>query len=61
MDNISFNYSDANNKLLSEDYRYGYQGQFAEEDDETSYNFFKLRACDSRLGRWMTCDPVNTC
>lgn len=40
-------------------YKYGYQGQFAEEDAETGYNQFDARLYDGRLGRWMTTDPVN--
>lgn len=39
-------------------YRYGYQGQFAEEDDETGYNSFELRTYDPRIGRWLSCDPM---
>lgn len=40
-------------------YKYGYQGQFAEEDAETGYNQFEARLYDGRLGRWMTVDPAN--
>ncbi|BDW93462.1 hypothetical protein MACH07_22940 [Flagellimonas marinaquae] len=45
------NLEDANN------YRYGYQGQFAEEDKETGLNAFELRMYDSRIGRWTSPDP----
>lgn len=38
-------------------YRYGYQGQFAEEDTETGLNSFELRNYDALLGRWSTIDP----
>ncbi|MEQ6120499.1 RHS repeat-associated core domain-containing protein [Reichenbachiella sp. MALMAid0571] len=38
-------------------YRFGYQGQFAEEDEETGFNAFELRAFDSNIGRWMAPDP----
>lgn len=38
-------------------YRYGYQGQFAEEDNETRLNAFELRMYDSRIGRWISPDP----
>jgi RHS repeat-associated protein len=38
-------------------YRYGYQGQYAEQDDETDFNSFELRLYNSRVGRWMSYDP----
>jgi RHS repeat-associated protein len=38
-------------------YRFGYQGQFAEEDEETGYNFFELRNYDPIVGRWISPDP----
>ena len=38
-------------------YRYGYQGQFAEHDDETGFESFELRLYNSRVGRWMSYDP----
>jgi len=38
-------------------YRYGYQGEFAEEDKETGLNAFELRMYDSRIGRWLSPDP----
>ncbi len=38
-------------------YRYGYQGQFAEHDDETGYESFELRLYNSRIGRWLNTDP----
>ena len=34
----------------SEGYRYGYQGQFAEKDDETGWNQFEAWMYDSRIG-----------
>ena len=37
-------------------YRYGYQGQYAEKDDETGWNAFELRMYDSRIGRWLQHD-----
>jgi len=43
---------------ITENYRFGYQGQFAEEDDETGYNQFEARLYDSRTGRWMVPDPA---
>ncbi|MEO0776039.1 MAG: hypothetical protein AAF146_05725, partial [Bacteroidota bacterium] len=41
----------------SPDYRYAFQGQFAEQDEETGWNAFDLRSIDPRVGRWMTIDP----
>jgi len=43
-------------QIISE-YRYGYQGQFAEKDDETSLNSFELRQWDARIARWNSMDP----
>ncbi|MEQ9286190.1 MAG: RHS repeat-associated core domain-containing protein [Cyclobacteriaceae bacterium] len=40
-----------------EDYRFGYQGEYSEEDEETGFNAFELRAFDSNIGRWMAPDP----
>ncbi len=37
-------------------YRYGYQGQFAEKDDETGWNHFELREYDAVVGRWLSRD-----
>ncbi len=46
-------------RLFSPDeYRFGYQGQFAEHDEETGYDAFEARLWDSRIGRWMTPDPA---
>lgn len=43
----------------SNTYRFGYQGQYAEDDTETTgYNQFEARLYDSRLGRWLTTDPA---
>ena len=44
--------------MVSDNYRFGYQGQFAEKDDETGFNHFELRDYESRLGRWMNTDPA---
>jgi len=41
----------------NEPYRFGYQGQYAEFDPETSLNHFEARQYDSRAGRWTTRDP----
>lgn len=38
-------------------YRFGYQGQFAEKDEETGWSHFELREYDAVIGRWMVPDP----
>lgn len=45
--------------LTGSPYRFGYQGQFAEKDEETGLNHFSLRLYDSRIGRWNSTDPYN--
>lgn len=40
-----------------EDYHYGYQGKFAEKDEETGWNSFELRQYDPVVGRWTSVDP----
>ncbi len=40
-----------------DEYRYGYQGQYSERDEETGFNFFELRNYDPLVGRWTTTDP----
>lgn len=47
----------AGRNFVSENYRFGYQGQFAEKDEETGYTAFELRLYDTRIGRWMVPDP----
>ncbi len=39
-------------------YRFGYQGDFAEKDEETGWNAFELRQYDAAIGRWTTRDPA---
>ncbi len=39
------------------EYRFGYQGNFAEKDDETGWNHFELREFDPIIGRWLVPDP----
>ncbi|MFO0508133.1 MAG: RHS repeat-associated core domain-containing protein, partial [bacterium] len=43
---------------LDAKYRYGYQGKYAEKDDETGWNHFELREYDPVIGRWTSKDPV---
>jgi RHS repeat-associated protein len=38
-------------------YRYGYQGEFAETDEETGKPAFQLRIYDPRINRWLSPDP----
>ena len=43
-------------------YRYGYQGEYAEDEtgeDGIKANSFQLRLYNPRLGRWMSPDPYN--
>jgi RHS repeat-associated protein len=44
-------------QIQREFYRFGYQGQFAEKDDETGWNHFELREYDPVIGRWTATDP----
>lgn len=48
------------NRNVEGDYRYGYQGEFAEKEKELggSINSFELRLWDSSIGRWLTTDPI---
>ncbi len=39
-------------------YRYEYQGKFAEKDSEINQNFFERRLYDARLGRWLKTDEI---
>ena len=38
-------------------YRFGYQGQFAEKDEETGWDHFELRDYDPVIGKWTAVDP----
>ncbi|MEO0684929.1 MAG: RHS repeat-associated core domain-containing protein [Cyanobacteria bacterium J06649_11] len=42
---------------LGAGYRYGFQGEYAERDEETGWSAFELRSYDGRVGRWMSIDP----
>jgi RHS repeat-associated protein len=46
-------------QIQRELYRHGYQGQFAEKDDETGWNHFELREYDPEIGRWIQKDPAS--
>lgn len=39
--------------------RYGYQGEYSEEDEETGWNEFVLRNYDPQVGRWTGADPYD--
>ncbi|GAA4906123.1 hypothetical protein GCM10023313_06020 [Mucilaginibacter defluvii] len=39
--------------------QYGYQGAFAEEDEESGYTEFFLRMYDPQLNRWISPDPFD--
>lgn len=44
-------------KLERKYWRYGYQGEYSEKDEETQWNAFQLRMFDPVIGRWTTTDP----
>jgi len=44
-------------EILTEPYRFGYQGQYSEENETTGWNEFDLRMYDKRFGRWLSPDP----
>src|SRR5437868_1788017 len=44
-------------EIKTEPYRFGYQGQYSEENTQTGWNEFELRMYDSRIGRWVSPDP----
>ena len=46
------------NSIGSPGYRYGYQGQFSEMDNETGLNNFDFRAYDPNIGRWLCPDKA---
>ena len=56
-DYYPFGLTMSDREILTEPYRYGYQGQYAEEDSETGWNAFDLRMYDARFGRWLSPDP----
>ncbi len=46
------------NRNIVGGYRYGYQGEYSEKDEETGLNAFELRMYDSRINRWISPDPA---
>lgn len=44
-------------EITREDYRYGYQGQYAEKDTTNNWNQFELRFYDAKIARWLSADP----
>ncbi|MCG8310012.1 MAG: hypothetical protein MI975_21630 [Cytophagales bacterium] len=57
-DYYPFGLAMAGRSYSSEKYRFGYQGQFAEMDEETGWNSFELRMYEPVIGRWLTTDPA---
>ena len=64
-DNVLFSYADyypggfeMPGRQKGSSYRFGYQGQFAEKDEETGFNQFEAREYDPRIMRWMVTDPA---
>ncbi len=45
------------NRHVQGNYRYGYQGEYAETDPETYMPAFELRLYDPRINRWIAPDP----
>lgn len=46
------------NHWEKEPYRFGYQGEYSEEDEETGFNTFEARKYDARINRWLSVDPM---
>jgi RHS repeat-associated protein len=57
-DYYPFGLAMADRSYSSEKYRFGYQGQFAELDEETGWNSFELRMYEPVIGRWLVPDPA---
>lgn len=53
-----FPYGSLAKSWSNEEHRYGYQGQFAETDEETELVNFDLRNYDPEIGRWLSIDPA---
>ena len=50
--------SDTAKQNFGQYYRYGFQGQFSEEDSETGWNSFEARMYDPIIARWLVPDPA---
>ncbi len=46
------------NRNQEADYRYGYQGEYAEKEELGGTHSFELRLWDARIGRWLSPDPA---
>ncbi len=64
-DNVLFSYADyypggfeMPDRQKGSTYRFGYQGQFAEKDQETGFNHFEAREYDPRIMWWTVTDPA---
>ena len=44
-------------EITEESYRFGFQGEFSEEDEETGWNSFESRMWDPVISRWLVVDP----
>ena len=47
---------DSPEQTQQEAYRFGYQGDYSEKDEETGWNHFEARIYDPVIGRWMAVD-----
>lgn len=56
-DYYPFGLTMSDREITTEPYRFGYQGQYSEEESETGWNSFDLRMYDARFGRWLSPDP----
>ncbi len=56
-DNYPFGLAMESRKLERKYWRHGYQGAYAEKDEETNWNAFQLRMYDPVIGRWLSTDP----
>lgn len=56
-DYYPFGLAMSDREITTEPYRYGYQGQYSEENETTGWNEFQLRMYDPKYGRWNSTDP----
>ena len=57
-DHMPFGLKMSGRTIERTDYRYGYQGEWSEEEEETDELMFELRAYSPILGRFLTVDPA---